>query len=69
VSTVHSTSLQQWLDDWDIRGGAATDVALELFHAAPGCVRSASAFSQSERWESLDTDAAEGCIRDLAHAH
>ena len=28
---------------------------VELFHAAPGCVRSASAFSQSERWESLDT--------------
>ena len=27
------------------------------------------AFSQSERWESLDTDAAEGCIRDVAHAY
>jgi dihydroxy-acid dehydratase len=32
-------------------------------------VRSATAFSQSERWESLDTDAAEGCIRDVAHAY
>src|SRR4051812_12227576 len=69
VGSVHSASLEPWLSDWDIRGGAATDTALELFHAAPGCVRSAEAFSQSERWESLDVDAAEGCIRDLAHAH
>jgi dihydroxy-acid dehydratase len=27
-----------------------------------------SAFSQSARWESLDLDAAAGCIRDTAHA-
>ena len=47
----------------------ATDEAVELFHAAPGCVRSATAFSQSERWESLDIDAAEGCIRDVEHAY
>ena len=43
--------------------------AVELFHAAPGCVRSATAFSQSERWDTLDTDAAGGCIRDVAHAY
>ena len=43
--------------------------ALEMFHAAPGCQRSATAFSQSERWETLDTDAADGCIHDIEHAH
>ncbi len=32
-------------------------------------MRSATAFSQSERWETLDTDAAEGCIHDVEHAH
>lgn len=69
VSTVHTPTLKQWLADWDIRSGAATDTALELFHAAPGCQRSALAFSQSERWESLDTDAAGGCIRDVEHAY
>ena len=58
-----------WLDTWDIRGGDASDAAIDLFHAAPGCRRSATAFSQSERWESLDTDAAEGCIHDLEHAY
>jgi dihydroxy-acid dehydratase len=69
VAAVHSPTLQGWLDEWDIRGGSASDVAIELFHAAPGCVRSATAFSQSERWETLDVDAAEGCIRDVEHAY
>jgi dihydroxy-acid dehydratase len=69
VHTVHARTAAQWLDAWDIRSGAASPEAIELFHAAPGCVRSAAAFSQSERWESLDTDPAEGCIHDLAHAH
>lgn len=69
VHTVHTGSMTQWLRDWDIRGGSPTDEAVESFHAAPGCVRSATAFSQSQRWESLDTDAENGCIRDLAHAY
>jgi dihydroxy-acid dehydratase len=69
VAAVHSPTLQGWLDEWDIRGGSASDVAIELFHAAPGCQRSATAFSQSERWETLDVDAAEGCIRDIEHAY
>jgi dihydroxy-acid dehydratase len=69
VASVHAPDLQSWLDAWDIRGGAASDTAIELFHAAPGCRRSAEAFSQSERWDTLDVDAAEGCIRDVAHAY
>ncbi|HZV73320.1 MAG TPA: dihydroxy-acid dehydratase [Conexibacter sp.] len=69
VDTVHATSMAAWLGAWDVRGGGATEQAIELFHAAPGCVRSATAGSQSERWESLDVDAAEGCIRDVAHAY
>ncbi|ABM11996.1 MULTISPECIES: dihydroxy-acid dehydratase [Mycolicibacterium] len=69
VHSVHSRSLAQWLRRWDIRGGSASPEAVELFHAAPGCVRSASAFSQSQRWDTLDTDAEEGCIRDVQHAY
>ncbi|HKG39337.1 MAG TPA: dihydroxy-acid dehydratase [Conexibacter sp.] len=69
VETVHATSMDEWLGAWDVRSGTATDEAIELFHAAPGCVRSATAFSQSERWESLDLDAADGCIHDVAHAY
>ncbi|SDT59397.1 dihydroxy-acid dehydratase [Pseudarthrobacter equi] len=68
VHSVHSTDLDGWLDDWDIRGGKATEEAQALWHAAPGGVRSSTAFSQSNEWTSLDTDAAEGCIRSVEHA-
>jgi dihydroxy-acid dehydratase len=69
VTTVHARTMAEWLDTWDVRGERPSEIALDLFHAAPGCRRSATAFSQSERWESLDLDAAEGCIRDIEHAY
>ncbi|MEW2121687.1 MULTISPECIES: dihydroxy-acid dehydratase [unclassified Streptomyces] len=69
VNSVHSSSLADWLKTWDVRGGSPSPEALELWHAAPGCVRSAEAFSQSERWEALDMDAAGGCIRSAEHAY
>jgi dihydroxy-acid dehydratase len=69
VHAVHAPSLEAWLKEWDIRGGSPSQEAVDLFHAAPGGVRSSAAFSQSERWDSLDDDAAAGCIRDVAHAY
>src|SRR2546429_9728019 len=69
VHAVHSPSLADWLKNWDVRGGSPSTQAVELFHAAPGCVRSATAFSQSERWETLDTDAEAGSVADLAPAY
>ncbi len=69
VHAVHSPSLEHWLADWDIRGGAATPKAIELFHAAPGGVRTTEPFSTTNRWSTLDTDAINGCIRDRAHAY
>jgi dihydroxy-acid dehydratase len=69
AATVHSPTIGQFLDDWDIRGGTAIDAAVELFHAAPGGVRTTTPFSTANRWTSLDTDAAGGCIRDLEHAY
>ncbi|MEZ5381870.1 MAG: dihydroxy-acid dehydratase [Microthrixaceae bacterium] len=69
VHTVHSPSMDQWLGDWDIRSGSATEQATERFYAAPGGVRTVEPFSTDNRWKKLDTDAAEGCIRDLEHAY
>ncbi|WP_156727332.1 dihydroxy-acid dehydratase [Streptomyces apocyni] len=69
VHSVHADSLDEWLKTWDVRGGSPSAEAVELWHAAPGCVRSATAFSQSERWETLDTDAEGGCIRSVEHAY
>jgi dihydroxy-acid dehydratase len=69
VTSVHTPTLDAWLGDWDIRGGKATDRAIELFHAAPGGVRTTKAFSTSNRWDHLDTDAVNGCIHDVEHAY
>ncbi|GAA3355394.1 dihydroxy-acid dehydratase [Saccharopolyspora gregorii] len=69
VSSVHSASLTEWLDRWDVRGASPSQEALDLFHAAPGGVRTTQAFSTENRWSSLDTDAAGGCIRDFEHAY
>jgi dihydroxy-acid dehydratase len=65
VHTVHGMPLA----DWDLRSGSTTAQAVELYHAAPGGVRTVRAYSQSARWDDLDTDAAGGCIRDAEHAY
>ena len=69
VRAVHSRSVKEWLGDWDIRSGSATAKATELFHAAPGGVRTTEAFSSTNRWSSLDTDSEGGCIRSVEHAY
>ena len=66
---VHSPDLDSWLGTWDIRSGTASEQAIELFHAAPGGVRTTEAFSSTNRWASLDTDAESGCIRSVEHAY
>jgi dihydroxy-acid dehydratase len=69
VRTVHSGSLQDFLNDWDLRSPCVTAEAVELFHAAPGGVRTIRPYSQGARWSSLDTDRGAGCIRDTRHAY
>jgi dihydroxy-acid dehydratase len=66
VHAVHAPDLATWLGAWDIRGGSASPEAIELFHAAPGGVRTTEPFSSSNRWDSLDTDSVNGCIRSAA---
>ncbi len=69
VHTVHSSSMREFLGAWDLRSPAVTAEAMELFHAAPGGVRTTRPFSQSARWATLDTDRASGCIREAGHAY
>ncbi len=69
VRTVHSASLREFLDEWDLGSSSVSDEAVELYHGAPGGVRTTRPYSQSARWETLDTDRAGGCIRDVAHAY
>jgi dihydroxy-acid dehydratase len=65
VHTVHGAPVS----DWDLRSSSVRPEAVELYHAAPGGVRTVRGYSQSVRWDSLDRDAAGGCIRDVAHAY
>jgi dihydroxy-acid dehydratase len=69
VHTVHSNSLREFLAAWDVRSPDVTGEARELFHAAPGGVRTTRPYSQSARWAALDSDRTGGCIRDLQHAY
>ncbi|TGK12056.1 dihydroxy-acid dehydratase [Leptospira fletcheri] len=67
--TVHSRTLGEALDAWDITRQDPSSKAASLFGAAPGGVPTTEAFSQSRRWPSLDLDRQSGCIRDVEHAY
>jgi len=69
VRTVHSATLREFLDGWDLGSSSVRSEAVDLYHAAPGGVRTVRPYSQSARWDTLDTDRAAGCIRDAAHAY
>ncbi|MPT47070.1 MAG: dihydroxy-acid dehydratase [Sphingobium sp.] len=65
--TVHAPTLGDALNHWDI--GRSNDAEVQnFFRAAPGGVPTQVAFSQSARWESLDTDREKGVIRSVDHA-
>ncbi|MFF3670292.1 dihydroxy-acid dehydratase [Microtetraspora malaysiensis] len=69
VPSIHASSLGEYLSAWDPKSQEVRDEAIELWHAAPGNVRTVKAYSQDARWDSLDLDRAEGCIRDAEHAY
>jgi dihydroxy-acid dehydratase len=66
--TVHSPTLGDALDHWDIKVTSDEDVK-KFFRAAPGGISTTIAFSQSMLYPTLDDDRSEGCIRDKAHAY
>jgi dihydroxy-acid dehydratase len=68
VNTVHSATLGEVIEHWDIKRTA--DGAVQTFYkAGPGNVRTTEAFSQDKRWPTLDDDRSNGCIRDVEHAY
>ncbi|MBD3760785.1 dihydroxy-acid dehydratase [Rhizorhabdus sp.] len=62
LPTVHSPTLGDALDRWDISRTQSESVR-EFFRAAPGGVRTTVAFSTSNRWKELDLDRDAGVIR------
>jgi dihydroxy-acid dehydratase len=60
--TVHARTLGEAIENWDITRTADPEV-LKFFRAAPGGVPTQTAFSQSRRYDDLDTDREKGVIR------
>ncbi len=67
--TVHSETLGEALDCWDIARSTSWDEARQRYSAGPAGIPTQEAFSQATRWPSLDLDREHGCIRAHAHAY
>ncbi len=67
LPTVHSATMKEALDTWDIARNPSEEVKT-FYRAAPGGVPTQTAFSQNRRYPDLDDDRAHGCIRNIANA-
>ncbi len=65
---VHSGTLGQAIEQWDVAGGAG-EAAQKFYRAAPGGVPTTVAFSQDKTFLTLDMDRQNGCIRSKEHAY
>jgi dihydroxy-acid dehydratase len=68
VPTIHSANLGAAIDQWDLKR-TDDEAVRKLYSAAPGGVATTEAFRQDKRFESLDLDREEGCIRSREHAY
>src|SRR5690606_16827840 len=66
--TVHSTTMGEAIDRWDISRTNSESVR-RFFMAAPGGVRTTQAFSTENRWKELDLDRKNGVIRSGEYAY
>ena len=66
---VNGATLGQDIDKYSITGNAVSPEADRIYHSAPAGKFCTEMGVQDSKWASLDTDRAEGCIRDLQHAY
>jgi len=69
AATVHSATLADALEAWDVGRDSCTEQARRFFRAGPGGVATQQAFSQDNRWPTLDVDRASGCVRSVDSAY
>ncbi len=69
VGNVHSGTLAQAIEKWDVNGGNASSEVLDFYRASPGGVPTQVAFSQDRYYPDLDVDRRNGCIRSKEHAY
>ena len=68
VTTAYAPTLGNAIDQWDIIKSNDPNVQ-KFYRAAPGGVKTIEAFSQQNRYESLDDDRENGCIRSVENAY
>jgi dihydroxy-acid dehydratase len=68
LPTVHSATLAEAFDKWDIVSGHVSEEVKTFYKAGPAGIPTQTAFSQATRWPSLDADRTNGCIRNLENA-
>ncbi len=68
IPTVHSESMGDAVAQWDIQRSPSASVQT-MYRAGPAGIRTTQAFSQNTRWDLLDSDRKEGCIREVEHAY
>ena len=66
---VDGLTLAEAMKKYDITAQTIDPEADRIYRSAPGHKFSTIMGSQDAQWETLDTDRAEGCIRDLQHAY
>ena len=66
---VDGLTLAEAMKKYDITAQTIDPEADRIYHSAPAHKFSTVMGSQDAQWETLDTDRAEGCIRDLQHAY
>lgn len=69
VRRVDGMTLGEAMDRYAVGGKNFDDKADELWKSAPGMKRTTELGKQMSYYSSLDTDRAEGCIRDMDHAY
>jgi len=66
---VNGATLGEDIQKYSITGETIDPEAERIYRSAPGGKFSTVMGSQDAQWETLDTDRAEGCIRDIEHAY
>jgi len=68
IPTIHSPTMAEALKQYDVIQTEDEDVKT-FFRAGPGGVPTQVAFSQSKRFDTLDVDRKEGCVRSIENAY
>lgn len=69
TNRVDGMTLNATLSKYSITGTTINPDADRIYHSAPGHRFSTQMGSQDEKWDSLDTDRVNGCVRDIQHAY